>query len=318
MTERIGMYFSWDRNEEAAAAPGVLDNRFPTLYELRRQFWPRFESLADAPCGQDIEGYLQAVFFKNYVAFAEQAAARTGNRVDQLERRNATGATMLTEELLGRYDTLIVISFDSKRTRQAITPTETEAVRSFLARPGTTLFVCPHHDIGDADALPSDQALERQTAEYHHHGDIILAGQQRTGGFALSLMAALGAPIVNRFGLRPAATEDGAPAPYRLASEDRHGLLTGVPFLNLHPHLPLFEPVHAGSATLEVLTQQQVSATAPPHPVMIPGSFFDSVLQARSDAGLGRMFVCDPSVFTSTNGGTEGLEVLWKNICALD
>jgi hypothetical protein len=316
MTQRIAMYFSWDRQAETAAPLGVLDNRFPALHELRRQFWPRYESLADAPGGQDIEGYLRAVFFQNYVVFAEQAATHTGQRVDQLERRNAAGPTKLTEELLEGYDTVIVISFDAKRTGQAIEADEVEAVRSFLARPGTTLFVCPHHDIGDVDDLPSDQVLIRQSAEFFHHGDLVLPGQQRTGGFALTLLSSLGAPIINRFGLHPASIEDGTPVPFELSSEDRHGLLAGVPFLNLHPHLPSFERVGAGRTTLEVLARQEVSTTAPPHPVIAPATFFDSVLQARPDAGLGRLFVCDPTVFTSTNGGTQGLEVLWKNICA--
>jgi hypothetical protein len=310
------MYFSWDREAETGVSVGVLNNRFPTLYELRRQFWPRYESLADAPGGQDIEGYLQAVFFQNYVVFAEQVAAHTAKPVDQIERRTAGGETLLTDEFLGGYDTLIIISFDSKRTKQAITPNETKAVRSFLARPGTALFVCPHHDIGEVDDLPSVDALERQTAEYLHHGDVVLPGQQRTGGFALSLLASLGAPIVNRFGLRPATTGDGTPAPFRLSNEDRHGLLTDVPYLNRHPHLPHFERIDAARSTLEVLAGLEVSAEAPPHPVMAAGSFFDSILQARVNTGLGRLVVCDPTVFTSTNGGVEGLEVLWKNVCA--
>jgi hypothetical protein len=36
-----------------------------------------------------------------------------------------------TDEVLDKYDTLIIISFDSQR-RQAITPAETEALRGFL------------------------------------------------------------------------------------------------------------------------------------------------------------------------------------------
>ena len=96
-------------------------------------------------------------------------------------------------------------------------------------RPGTALFVCPHHDIGEVDDLPAGEALERQTAEYLHHGDIVLPGQQRTGGFAPSLLAQLGAPVMNRFGLRAASTHDGTPMPFRFEAEDRHGLLTASP-----------------------------------------------------------------------------------------
>ena len=128
-------------------------------------------------------------------------------------------------------------------------------------------------------------------------------------------MAELGAPIINRFGLRPARTDDGTPVPFRLASEDRNGLLAEVPHLNLHPHLPHFERATAARSALEVLAHQSVSADAPPHPVMTPGSLFDSMLQARPDADLGRLIVCDPTLWTSTNGGVGGLEILWRNVC---
>jgi hypothetical protein len=309
------MYFAWDRTAETEAPRSDLNNRFPALYELRRLFWPRYEALADAPGGQDIEGYLQAIFFRNYAAFAEHAATLTGHPVDQLERRTATGETLLTDTLLDAYDTFLVISFDSKRTRQTITPAETEAVRRFLARPDTTLFVCPHHDIGDTHDLPADAALEQQTAEYHHHGDIVLPGQQRTGGFALSLMAALDAPIRNRFGLRPGSTSYGLPSPYHLAAQDRQGLLGDVPYLNLHPHLPHFERLDAAESALEVLVRQEVSTEAPTHPVMAPGSQFDAIFQSRPEAGLGQLIVCDPTLWTSTNGGVDGLKALWKNVC---
>lgn len=310
------MYFSWDHTAETGAPLGDLNNRFPALYELRRLFWPRYEALADAPGGQDIDGYLRAIFFRNYASFAEHAATLTGHPVDQLERRTATGETLLTDTLLDPYDTFLVISFDSKRTLQTITPAETEALRRFLSRPETVLFVCPHHDIGDTDDLPADSALEQQTAEYQHHGDIVLPGQQRTGGFALSLMAALGAPIRNRFGLRPATTSNGQPSPYHLAAQDRLRLLGDVPYLNLHPHLPHFERPDAAESALEVLVRQEVSTEAPAHPVFAPGSQFDAILQARPEAGLGRLIVCDPTIWTSTNGGVDGLEALWNNLCA--
>jgi hypothetical protein len=297
---------------------GELNNRFPALYELRRQFWPRYESLSDAPGGQDIDGYLQAIFFRNYTRFVERATTLTGQPVDQLERRTAAGETELTSALLDGYDTLIIISFDNKRTGQVVTPAETKAVRNFLARPETTLFVCPHHDIGDTDSLTDDAALAQQTAEYQHHGDIVLPGQQRTGGFALSLMAELGAPIRNRFGLKPAAAENGEPTPYQLVASDEGGLMSDVPFLNLHPHLPHFERLGDAATELEVLVRQEVSTDAPPHPVLPSGSMFDSVLQARPESGLGRLTICDPTLWTSTNGGLEGLEVFWKNVCTAD
>lgn len=309
------MYFAWDRTAETGAPLGALNNRFPTLYELRRLFWPRYESFAEAPGGQDIEGYLQAIFFHNYDSFLRYATDLTGRPGDQLERRTASDETVLTDSLLDTYDTFIIISFDTKRTEQVAGHDEAEAIRNFLVRPETMLFLCPHHDIGDVDGLPSEEALDRQTAEYRHHGDVVLPGQQRTGGFALSLMSALGAPICNRFGLRPATTGDGEPAPFQLGAEDRHHLMSGVPHLNLHPHLPHFERVDAARTLLEVLVRQVVSNEAPPHPAMPPGSLFDSVLQARPEARLGRLWICDPTLWTSVNGGLRGLQMLWNNVC---
>lgn len=316
MPPRVCMYLSWDREAETAAPLGDLNNRFPALFELRRVFWPRYEHLAGAATGQDIEGYLQAIFTRNYDRFAAQAAELTGSPADRIERRTGASEILLTDALLDTYDTVIVVGFDAKRTHQAATVSEVDAVRRFLARSDTMLFVCPHHDIGDTDDLTSSDALDRQNAEYLHHGDAVLAGQQRTGGFALSLLAALGAPLRNRFGLRPAAAADGKPAPFQMIAVDRHGLLNGVPYLNLHPHLPHFELSDAAGELLEVLVRQTVSPDAPPHPEFAPGSQFDAILQSREDAELGRLIVCDPTLWTSTNGGVDGLEILWKNVCS--
>jgi hypothetical protein len=59
---------------------------------------------------------------------------------------------------------------------------------------------------------------------------------------------------------------------------------------------------------------QVVDPGAPPHPVVPPGSLFDSVLQARPEARLGRLTVCDTTLWTSVFGGLEGLHVFWKNV----
>ena len=58
-----------------------------------------------------------------------------------------------------------------------------------------------------------------------------------------------------------------------------------MPYLNLHPHLPHFERPVAADRVLEVLTRQVVSAQAPPHPVMPPGAWFDSILQPARTRG---------------------------------
>jgi hypothetical protein len=88
----------------------------------------------------------------------------------------------------------------------------TEAVRTFLAHPDHLVFIYPHHDIGDLpDDLSHDERLQRQIADFRHHGDTTIPPQQQLGGFARSLLAGLGVPVENRFGLRPAAEADGSP-----------------------------------------------------------------------------------------------------------
>lgn len=314
MGRRIAMYFAWDRMAETGAPLGDLNNRFPALFEVRRQFWPAYEALGHAPGGQGIEGFLEAIFLHNYARFGDQVAAQTGQPLRQLQRRTAAGETALDAALLDGVDTLIVISFDSQRTGQTASAAEVAAVRAFLARPEAMLFICPHHDIGAAEGLDDVAAQARQAAEFRHHGDVALPGQQRLGGFGLSLMAGLGAPIRNRFGLRPARTEHGDPVPFDRVAEDRFGILAGVPHLNLHPHLPHFERVGAGAEALEVLARQLVDPNAPAHPEMPGRSAFDAILQARPEAKLGRLVVCDATLWTSAFGGLQGLEAFWANV----
>jgi hypothetical protein len=314
MSRRIALYFAWDRVAETSAPIGDLNNRFPALSEVRRQFWPAYEALSHSPGGQDIDGFLEAIFLHNFSRFGELVASLTGEQLRHVQRRTSADEVLLDSALLDTIDTLIVISFDSKRTGQTASESEVAALRSFLARPDTMLLVCPHHDIGDTENVEPDAAFARQVAEFHHHGDVALPGQQCVGGFGLSLMAGLGAPIRNRFGLRPARLEDGEPAPIKRVAEDRLGILKGVTNLNLHPHLPHYERVDAGVTALEVLARQVVDPKAPAHPVMPGGSEFDAILQSRPSAGLGRLVVCDATLWTSAFGGLDGLQTFWKNV----
>jgi hypothetical protein len=129
------------------------------------------------------------------------------------------------------------MSFDSSRTKQHPSNMEIAAVRSFLDDPDHTLFVCPHHDIGSVEGLPEDEWLARQELEFHHHGDPAIPAKQCFGDFGISLLASLGLPVRNRFGLHPAKMLDGTRALPEIAAElDRFGLLDGVTTFNLHPH----------------------------------------------------------------------------------
>jgi hypothetical protein len=45
-----------------------------------------------------------------------------------------------------------------------------------------------------------------------------------------------------------------------------------------------------------------------------PGGTFDAILQTRPKAGLGQLVVCDATLWSSTAGGLQGLQVFWKNV----
>src|SRR5271154_6353607 len=241
---KVVVYYAWSRPGEVAAPLEIIENRFPTLFESRRMLYPRFEALSDpARFDQSIGGFLDHIMKQNFTAFVEQAGAETGHPVVEIERvADDRAQTELDTALLDAADTLIVISFDSLRTHQDASRAEVEAVRQFLAHPDHLFFICPHHDIGDVPDLPHDERLERQIADFLHHGDKTIPPQQRFGGFARSLLAGLGVPVENRFGLRPAAEADGSASPVEVhMALDRLHLLNGVLTFNLHPHLPQLE-----------------------------------------------------------------------------
>ncbi len=90
MTGRqIALYFSWSRPGEAAAPLGVLENRFPALFELRRLRWPQLEQFADLDrFDQGIGGFLDHIQLPNFALFCDLASAWTGNLVQRFERRS--------------------------------------------------------------------------------------------------------------------------------------------------------------------------------------------------------------------------------------
>lgn len=312
------VYYAWSRPEEVGAPLGVIENRFPTLFESRRMLFPRYEALADpALYDQGVAGFLDHIMKENFVAFVEQMREETGGPVIEIERVDAEGRmTPLDGALKDDVDTLIVISFDSLRSGQAASAAETEAVRIFLSHPDHLAFVCPHHDIGEVPDLPHEAQLRLQEADFLHHGDRTIPPQQRFGGLARSLLAGLGLPVENRFGLHPAAEPDGSPAPIEVAAGiDRLGLLRGVATFNLHAHLPHLERLGAAREQLEVLARQKIDLSAPPHPFTRSGrTSFDALLQSRADAFAGSLLVSDATLWSSTAGGVESLRRLWSNV----
>jgi hypothetical protein len=161
-----------------------------------------------------------------------------------------------------------------------------------------------------------DEAVKRQEVELMHHGDHAIPPQQRFGMFGLSLLAGLGVPARNRFGLRPARDPDGSPSPIEIIENaDRFGLLDGVQTLNLHAHLPHYEPSTEGGELYDVLARQKIDLHAPPHPFVAAGhDRFNAMLQARPGVFGGQLVVCDSTIWSSVVGGLESLERLWQNV----
>lgn len=314
---KVVVYYAWSRPGEVGAPLSVIENRFPALFESRRMLYPRFAEFSDPyRFDQGISGFLDHIMKKNFTAFVEQASAQAAQAVLEIERVDDDGRqVVLDTQILDGIDTLIVISFDSLRTVQAPTATELDAVQAFLAKPGNLLVVSPHHDIGHVDEL-LEPAQQRQEADFLHHGDKTIPPQQGFGGFGRSLLAALGVPVENRFGLRPAAEPDGSPSPIEVETGlDRLGLLTGVATFNLHPHLPHFERLEDAAEKLDVLARQHIDLTAPPHPFTRDGrSTFDALLQSRPGVFAGDLLISDATLWSSTAGGIESLRRFWTNV----
>src|ERR1700685_4799737 len=115
---QVSLYFAWSRPDEITAPLGTLEDRFPALFELRRMFWPRFEQFADpAKFDQGVGGFLDNIQLANFKLFADLTASWTGNPVRRAERKTDAGLCPLDDAFLAGVDTLVIISFDSSRTR---------------------------------------------------------------------------------------------------------------------------------------------------------------------------------------------------------
>jgi len=313
---RILLYFAWSRPAETTAPLDVIEDRFPAIFELRRLFYPKFEQFSDrGTVDQGIGGFLDHIQRPNFQGFTEQAEALTGRKVVQIERIADDGALTPLSSALDGIDTIVVISFDSLRTDQAASTAEIEAIHDFLDTPDHLIFVCPHHDIGEAADSSGEEGAERRRVEYRHHGDHAIPPRQGFGGFARTLLNGLGVPVENRFGLRPAAAADGTPAPVEIdRALDGLRLLRDVEAFHLHPHLPQLERIGPSKERLDVLAKQKIDLTAPTHPFTQAGrSSFDALLQSRPDVFAGKLLVCDSTMFSSTAGGLENLRRFWGN-----
>jgi hypothetical protein len=317
----FAVYFAWSRPKEYAAPPGVelsgplgvLEDRYTTLFEFRRALWPEFEHLREAAqYNQSIAGFFDNIILPDFEQFRRAVKEDTGNEVAVIQREtDAPPPRHLDDGLFRNLDTLIVVSLDHSRTEQAASAAEIEAIRAFLGREDHCVVVCPHHDIGAQDKL------ETQVVEFKHHQDITIPARQRLGGYARSLLAGLGVPVVNQYGLNPARLPDGSPAPLSvnrdLAGADT--LLESVTTFNWHPHLPhLFVPPECASR-VDVLARQQINPAAAPHPFTRAGNrFFNALLRVRPPDLPGLVLVCDATLWSSAFGGLPALRAFWHNL----
>jgi hypothetical protein len=309
---RVSIYVAWSYPAEAGRDPASLDNRFSTMTEVRRVLWPQYEKPEWSDKGrfqQGIAGSLE-LFFWAWVNFQELVGEVTGHVVPVFQRVDQAGFLLpLDERVLDDCDTLFVFGLDHLVTEQTASPAEIEAVRAFLAREGKCLVVGPHHDVGR-----SPDGEEREM-EYRHHGDALVPRQQRFGGYTRSLMAGLGIPVENRWGLRPARSGEQI-APLDVAADlDTRGWLRGVRHFNFHMHLPHYEVAAEAARSVHVLGKQPIDLTRP-HPFTDAGNkvFNAFVWMPPGEGRAGDVLVVDSTVFSTLFGRDESLERFWKNL----
>jgi hypothetical protein len=315
---RFALYFSWNRPKEVGAELGKLENRYPTLFEFRRAIWPLYEWARDpGKYKQDISGFLDHVVLFDFQHFSEVVSKETGHPVSLIQRGGGTPPVQeLDEDFLKEIDTLIVVSLDHFETKQQATPSEIEAIRHFLGREDACLLVCPQHDVGAGEEQQSREV------EFLHHGDRLVPSQQRIGGFARSLLAGLGFPIENYYGLNPAkSAKDNSPAPLQIFSElDELKILLEVTTFNLHPHLPHFHVPDSLNKSVRVLAKQLINPAAPRHPFVDAGNlYFNALLWIPPNGDrAANLFVCDATLWSSAFAGVQSLEIFWRNLAFLN
>jgi hypothetical protein len=310
---RMSIYWTWSYPWEAQRDVAAMENRFSTMTEVRNVLWPAYETPEwnAANFLQGIAGTLE-LFHRSTLSFQQLAEEVTGHAVAVFQRVDQAGYPLpIDERILADTDTLMVFGLDHLLEEQAAASEEVLAIRQWLQREGTCLLIAPHHDVG----FTAD--LEQRQMEYLHHGDPLVPRQQRFGGYTRSLIAALGVPVHNVWGLRPAlVTGTREIAPLKTFRDlDALGLLAGVPTLNFHPHLPHYELTSADDTSIHVLAQQPVDL-ARPHPFTQAGPReFNSLLWAPPEGDrAGDILVMDSTHFTTLFGGTDSLVSFWRNL----
>jgi hypothetical protein len=312
---RLSIYWSWNYPWEAQRDPAEMDNRFPTMTEIRRAAWPAYEGpeWCATQFLQTIAGTLE-LFHRSIHDFQRIAQEVTGHAVAIFQRVDQAGHRLpLDERILHDTDTLMIFGLDHLGAQAQACEQEIEALHDWLRREGNCLLLAPHHDIGSTDDLALRQI------EYLHHGDALVPRQQRFSGYVRSLMKALDVPVLNSYGLRPALDqESGNAAPLvGFRDLDELGLLTGVTTLNFHPHLPHYE-VTDPDAPVYLLAQQPMDLDRP-HPFSAAGNTAFNCLLWMPPAGhrAADIILVDCTHFTTLFGASESLRTFWKNLAQM-
>src|SRR3954469_17856080 len=312
---RFSIYWTWSYPWEVNRDLTEMDNRFSSMTEVRRVAWPNYETAEWDKMHflQGIAGTLE-LFHRSTLSFQNVVTAVTGRPVAVFQRIDQVGYKLpIDERILRDTDTLMVFGLDHLVSEQQAEAGEVEAIREWLKRDGTCLMIGPHHDVGFSDDLKQRQM------EYAHHGDALVPRQQRFGQYTRSLMKALGVPVINQFGLRPALVKGTTQiSPLSINKDlDTIGLLNGVTTFNFHPHLPHYAVIADGAKSVVVLTRQPVDLDRP-HPFTAAGNreFNSCLWMPPKGDRAGHILLADSSIFTTLFGVTESLEMFWKNLAA--
>lgn len=312
---RMSIYWTWSYPWEAQRDPSAMSNRFSTLTEVRNVGYPVYETAEFSAANflQGIAGTLE-LFHRSTLSFQDLVGGLTGHPVAVFQRVDQAGYPQpIDERILDDTDTLMVFGLDHLNSELEAGREEVDALRAWLHREGTCLLLAPHHDVGFTEDLAQRQI------EYLHHGDRLVPRQQRFSRYTRSLMRALGVPVHNIWGLRPAVAA-GTREPLALNTFrefDELGLLDGVPTLSFHQHLPHYELTAPEGANLRVLARQPIDPDRP-HPFTDAGnSAFNAVIWMPPDGDrAGDIVLVDSTHFTTLFGGTESLHNLWRNLAA--
>ncbi|HEX5007336.1 MAG TPA: hypothetical protein VFV70_09505 [Hyphomonadaceae bacterium] len=313
---RMSIYWTWSYPWESQRDPAAMENRFSTMTEVRRVLWPNYETPEWGYTNflQGVAGTLE-LFHRSSLSFQGVAESVTDHAVAVFQRVDQAGYRLpIDERILADCDTLMVFGLDHLMSGETASPEEVAAIREWLKREDTCLLLAPHHDVGFTDDL------EQRQMEYLHHRDALVPRQQRFTSYGRSLMQALGVPVHNTWGLRPAlvkGTRDIAPLT-QFRDEDRPGLLKDVTTFSFHPHLPHYEVMAGAGDSVKLLARQPIDMERP-HPFTMQGATEFNCLLWMPPSGerAGDILLIDSTHFTTLFGGTDSLKNFWRNLATM-